>query len=271
MPETDLNSYSYWVVRYTPNLVRDEWLNVGVLLLDPGRGRFEARFIEENAEFSRVRWLQPNSDDAVLRALEHHFETVVRGAENPVAYMAKLGDTLSNVVQLSPEHGLLADDFDSELDRLYLQHVAPPPRPRGAMSRLYTNTRAKILAQFNGMLRAAGLAGRLDRRVRVEEFTYKGDPLRIDYSYRRNGTRGFVQALSLDRDAAQAKVLAYTAERIRQRLASTEFTVITEAAPAADNERHQFVAHLLGEQRIGMVPVGQLDPWVNDLRAQLLQ
>jgi hypothetical protein len=270
MPETDLNTYSYWVVRYTPNLVRDEWLNVGVLLLDPGLSRFEARFIEESGEFGRVRKLHPNSDETVLRALERHFDTVVRGAEDPSAYLAKLGDTLSNVVQLSPERGLLGGEFDAEIERLYQQHVAPPPRV-GAVSRFLANSRAAILSRLGEVLRGAGLAGRLERRVRVEQYTYKGDPLRVDYAYRRNGTRGFVQALSLERDAAQAKGLAYTAERIRRHVDSAEFTVITEAPPAADNERHQFVAHLLGEQRIGIVPVAQLDPWVNDLRAQLIQ
>lgn len=270
MPETDLNAYSYWVVRYTPNLVRDEWLNVGVLLLDPARRRFEARFIEESGEFGRLRRLQPSSDESVLRALESHFETVVRGAESPSAYLAKLGETLSNVVQLSPERGLLAADFDAELDRLYQQHVAPPRRV-GAVSRLVANSRAWILARMGEVMRGAGLIGRLERRVRVGEFTYKGDPLRLDYAYRRNGTRGFVQALSLERDTSQAKALAFTSERIRQRLSSVEFTVITEALPVPENERHQFVAHLLGEQRIGIVPVAQLDPWVNDLRAKLLQ
>jgi hypothetical protein len=270
MPENDLNAYSYWVVRYTPNLVRDEWLNVGVLLLDPASSRFEARFIEESGEFGRVLRLQPNSDETVLRALERHFETVVRGAESPSAYLEKLGQTLSNVVQLSPERGLLASDFDAELDRLYQQHVAPPRRV-GAVSRLVANSRAWILARMGEVLRGSGLAGRLERRVRVEEFTFKGDPFRLDYAYRRNGTRGFVQALSLERDAAQAKVLAYTAERIRQRLPSLEFTAITEAPPVAENERHQFVAHLLAEQQIAMVPVARLDPWVNDLRSRLLQ
>jgi hypothetical protein len=270
MPENDLNSYSYWVVRYTPNLVRDEWLNVGVLLLDEGRSRFEARFIEESGEFGRVRKLHPNSDETVLRALERHFDTVVRGAEDPSAYLAKLGDTLSNVIQLSPERGLLGRDFEGELDRLYQQHVAPPRRV-GAVSRLVANSRGWILSRFSEVLRGAGLAGRLDRRVSVQEYTFKGDPLKIDYTYRRNGTRGFVQALSLERDASQAKVLAYTAERIRQRVPPVEFTVITEAPPAADNERHQFVEHLLGEQQIRVVPVGQLGPWVNTLRAQLIQ
>src|SRR5579884_2198388 len=132
MPETVLNPYSYWVVRYTPNLVRDEWLNVGVLLLDPAHSRFAARFIEEEGEFRRVRKLNPDADGDVLRALERHFEATVRGSENPAMHMAKLAETLSNVVQLSPERGLLGGDFQSELERLYEQHVAPPPPRKGA-------------------------------------------------------------------------------------------------------------------------------------------
>jgi hypothetical protein len=270
MPETDMSPYSYWVVRYTPNLVRDEWLNVGVMLFDPGRRRFEARFIEESAEFGRVRRLHPNADETVLRALERHFQAVVGGADDPSAYLAKLGTTLSNVVQLSPEHGLLARDFEAELDRLYQQHVAPPPRV-GAVSRLLANSRAAILSRLGQVFRGAGLAGRLERRVHVDEFTYKGDPLRLDYAYRRNGTRGFVHALSLERDAAQAKAIAYTAERIQKRVASMEFTVITETPPAPDNDRHQFVVKLFEDQEIGVVPLARIEPWVNDLRAQLIQ
>lgn len=49
MAENDPHAYSNWVVRCTPNLVRDEWMNVGVPLLNPRRGGFEAWFIEENA------------------------------------------------------------------------------------------------------------------------------------------------------------------------------------------------------------------------------
>ncbi|HVB32859.1 MAG TPA: DUF3037 domain-containing protein [Patescibacteria group bacterium] len=270
MPEPESNAYSYWVVRYTPNLVRDEWLNVGVLLLDPARPRFGARFIEESAEFGRVRRLHPNSDETILRALERHFEAVVEGAEDPRAYLTKLGETLSNVVQLSPERGLLAESFEEELDRLYQQHVAPPRRV-GAAARWIAGTRAAILGRVNDVLRRAGLAGRVERRVRIDEFTYQGDPLRLDYAYRRNGTRGFVQALSLERDASQAKVLAYTAERIREHLTSTEFTVITETVPQEGNDRHQFFARLLGDQRISVVPLGQLEPWANELRAHLHQ
>jgi hypothetical protein len=72
----------------------------------------------------------------------------------------------------------------------------------------------------------------MERAVRVQEFTQPGDPLRLDYAYRANGTRGYLHAVALARDPAQAKVLAYTAECIRARQPNSEFVAITEVAPS---------------------------------------
>lgn len=57
MPEQSRHTLRYRVLRYTPNLVRDEWVNVGVLLeeIDGAAARRGARFIEEDAEIARVR------------------------------------------------------------------------------------------------------------------------------------------------------------------------------------------------------------------------
>ena len=46
MPETTLRPLAYHIVRYTPNLVRDEWVNIGVLLLDPTSGRVLRRLMD---------------------------------------------------------------------------------------------------------------------------------------------------------------------------------------------------------------------------------
>jgi hypothetical protein len=48
----------------------------------------------------------------------------------------------------------------------------------------------------------------------ISQFTYPGDPSRIDYSYGRNGTRGFVHTLPVRRAPGETKNLAYTAALI---------------------------------------------------------
>jgi hypothetical protein len=269
MPESALTPCSYWVVRYTTNLLRDEWINVGVLLFDPAGPRFGARFLESSEEFSRLRRLQPNHDERLLRGLQTHFQTVVTSAEDPAAYLADLAETLSNAIQLSPDRGVLTEDFESELDRLYRQHVAPPHA--SALDHEQDFGRAFLRSRLNDVFRRTGLAGQIERQVAVDEFTYQGDPLRIDFAYRRRGTRGFVHTLSMERDAAEAKIVAYTAERIRRRLASSDFTVVTDARPDAKNERYQFVAKLLADVQVNIVPVAELESWVERLRLKLLQ
>jgi hypothetical protein len=269
MPETNRNTLTYRVLRYTPNLVRDEWVNIGILLEDPQSRRARARLIEEDSELIRVRRLHPSADEALLRALPADFEAQFAAAGDTArGWTEKLDGTLSNVLQFGPQKAVLAEDFDAELDRLYHDHVALPPRQgRGAV--ILENSRAWIRAKLSDVFRRHKVLGNMQRGVKVESFTQPGDPMRLDYAYRVNGTRGYVQALSLGRDPAQAKVLAYTAACIRAKQASSEFTAITEIAPLGENSRHQFMVRLFQEQGIGIVPLPQVERFAERLRMRL--
>jgi hypothetical protein len=269
MPETALRPCAYHVIRYLPNLLRDEWVNIGILLLDPASGRVLRRLLEEPAEFARVRRLHPLADEALLRALPEALDAQLAApGGQAAAQLARLEQTLSNAVQFSPRQGLLAEDFDAELDRLYRDHVEPPRYERSFED---LSTRNAIRTRANQVFRSAGIWTRLERRVNVAEFTYSGDPMRVDYAYRRNSTRGFVQALPLGRDPGQAKVLAFTAEAIRAKLPKTDFLAVTEVEPRAqDNPRHRFVTGLLAERGVAVVPLARLMDWAQKMRPVLL-
>jgi hypothetical protein len=280
MPEEPQRLLRYRILRYTPNLLRDEWVNVGVLLEEAATGpagaisamgargnRRALRLIEEPTELARVRRLHPAADEGLLRALPGEFEARLNAPESEVAtYIEKLDQTLSNALQFSPQKGVLTGDFDAELDRLFHDHVAAPPSGRTG---ILENTRAWIRARLNDVFRRHRILGKLERGVRVEEFTQPGDPLRIDYAYRYNGTRGYLHAVALGRDPAQAKVLAYTAEQIRARAAHSEFTAITEVEPSSENPRQQFVARLFAEQHIAVVPLNRVERFAESLRPRL--
>ena len=267
MTEDLRNTLRYRVLRYTPNLVRDEWVNIGVLLEEIEGPRRAMRLIEEASEIARVRRLHPGADEDLLRALPAEFDARLRAPRvEAEIYLEKLDQTLSNVLQLSPRKALLAEDFDAELDRLFRDHVAPPPAGRGG---IVENTRAWIRARLNDVFRRHRILAKLQRSVRVEEFTQPGDPMRLDYAYRYNGTRGYVQSVALSRDPAQAKVLAYTAACIRARAANSEFTAITEVDPVDENPRHQFIARLFEDQHITVVPLNRVEKFAEQLRPRL--
>ncbi|HTU32473.1 MAG TPA: DUF3037 domain-containing protein [Candidatus Acidoferrum sp.] len=265
-----MTRFRYRILRYTPNLIRDEWVNVGVLLEEaepppPRATRRAMRVIEESPEIARVRRLHPDADEKLLRMLPSEFGELLQAPPaNGIALIAKVDQTMSNLLQFGPVKGLIAEDFDAELDRLYREHVAPPPRARGG---IVESARGWIKARLDDVLRRRRVP-RLERRISVEQFTELGDSFRFDYGY-RNGVRGFLHAVAIGRDPVQAKVLAYTADRVRARVPDCEITAVTETDPAIDNRRHAFIARLFEDNRIAIVPLNRLEKFAEDLRARL--
>jgi hypothetical protein len=266
MPEEKRMTLRYRVLRYTPNLVRDEWVNIGVLLEEVEGYRHEARLITEPGELARVRRLHPSADEDLLRALSVEFDERFRESSGEVrSYVEKLEVTLSNVVQFGPQRAVLSEDFDAEMDRLYRDYVTPPSRSRTGV---VESTRAWIRERLRDVFRRHRLSAKLEKNIRVEEYTQLGDPLKLDYAY-QNGVRGYLHSIVLGRDLAQAKVLAYTAECIRTRIPGAEFTAITEIEPAHDNPRHQFMAKVFADQDIAVVPLNRIERFADDLKRRL--
>ena len=94
---------TYRILRYVPNLIRDEWVNIGVLLEERGGERRAIRLIEEDSEFRRLRRIVPAMDEEVLRNLGGTFDAELRKPrEDAATYLEKLDSTLSNAVQWGP-------------------------------------------------------------------------------------------------------------------------------------------------------------------------
>jgi hypothetical protein len=261
-----LQSLRYRILRYVPNLIRDEWVNVGVLLEEERGTRRAMRLIEEPRELARVRRVHPDADEDLLRSLPSKFDISLRtSVREAAAYLQTLDDTLSNALQFGMEKGVLAQDFDTELDRLYRDQVAPRSRRSGG---IIESTRDWMREKLNDVFRRHRILGKLEHRVRVEGFTQPGDPMRLDYGY-QNGVRGFIHSVSLRRDLPQAKALAYTAECIHARDALAEITAITENAPDPENPRQVFVDRLFAEKRIRIVPMSQVEGFAEELRLRI--
>jgi hypothetical protein len=274
---------AYRVLRYMPNLVRDEWVNIGVLVFDPQSGERRMRLIEEPEEYARVRRLHPRADEELLRALRDDLEdrfltakqlstgngTADKAANGQASadWMKLLGKwdgTLSNALQLAPQKGVHAEDLDAETERLYADHVA---LQRGAGRVGAPGSRGAIRSYCAQVFKQARLWERLQKSLPAAEFTFSGDPMRIDYGYRRNGTRGFVQTLSVSRAPGDVKSLAYTVERIRNKVEASEFTAVTDLHLIAENERHQFVRETLRDAGVEAVPLEGLAVWTAKMRA----
>lgn len=258
----------FYLLRYVPNVVRGEFINIGVLLYDPLENRlYPLRLLES---FRRVRRLHPWADLDVLAGLEKQLESEAAPQGDALASTLDRLRQYSNILEFSEPKAVLTPDPDAELERLYETYVAEPRYP-SRLAAAVERSRAWIRSQLNAALLRTGLWEKLQRGVPVEEFTHRGDRFKFDFGYRRNGNLGFLQALVLEREVDRAKVLAYTMERIATRLAaekrSARCTAVVEGPP--ENETAELCTRILTEQSISVVPVARLVDLTRDLRREL--
>jgi hypothetical protein len=215
-----------------------------------------------------------DDNDALLRLLEHLHRRRTRVADLILEAkrsnrrpFPKWDETLSNALQLAPQKGTLAQDLDAELDRLYADHVALQRAPGGVGA---PGSRAQMRSYCSQVFRQARLWERIEKSIPATEFTFPGDPMRLDYSYRRNGTRGFVHTLSVSRAPREAQNFAYTAERITAKAPwKTEFAAVTDVELTEGNLRHRFVRDTLRDAGVEPVPRDHFAVWVSKLKPLL--
>jgi hypothetical protein len=215
----------FQLLRYVPDAVRNEFVNIGVILREPGSRHAEVRFTRD---WRRVRCLHPDADLASLEGMES--ELRLHG-EPEVRLMRMLADSLSLTVQMTEPKGYVAESLPAGIEELMKLYVEPPPKER--MLRL--SGRGAIHGRMRTEFEHAGVWDLLRKRIAASEYTRAGDPLRIDVGYRPNGLIRMFHAVSLDQGLETAKVLAFSAASLRAGVervekAQLELTAVVEPA-----------------------------------------
>ncbi|AXC13591.1 hypothetical protein ACPOL_4316 [Acidisarcina polymorpha] len=225
----------FFLVRYVPDRVKNEFVNIGVLLREagtvPGQPRAGGETVVRfTRNWSRVRCLDPDADIAGLEAMEADIRRRLEETGDGVrSIVSEFEDTLSNSVQLTAIKRCLAENLIAETELLMRLFVEP--QKREAISR--KNRRQTIVATMRRQFEVAGVWERMRKRIPVSQYTRPGDPLRIDCGYRPNGVVRLFQAVSLEADPDAAKVLAFSISAIkdgirREEKADLELTAIVE-------------------------------------------
>ncbi len=118
-------AYEYAIIRVVPDLVREEFVNVGVVVLCEARGYLCAA---TDVDLARLQALSPKADAELMRA---HVEAIVRvcNGEGPMGALPLrerfrwLVAPRNAVVQTSCAHGGMTDDPAATLARLLARMV----------------------------------------------------------------------------------------------------------------------------------------------------
>ena len=218
----------FFLVRYVPDAVKNEFINIGVVLREAGRP--ETARVRFTRDWGRVRCVDPEADTGMLGALEYEVrERFSNGAVETALMMKALEDSFSNMLQITEPKACLADSIPAELDQLSRMYI----ESRKQREARRASGRQAISTSIRRQFEAVGVWNAMRKRIQAAMYTQPGDPLRIDCGYRPNGVIRMFHAVSLEGDLEAAKVLAFSAPQMaagvaRVENAALELTAIVE-------------------------------------------
>jgi hypothetical protein len=258
----------FFVLRYAPDAVKNEFINVGLVLLPPAGGA-QVRFTRD---WSRVLCLDPEADVEMLQALEQDLRNQLREMNGDHdLILRRIQDSFSNAIQPSEFQACLASSAVAEADelaRLYLE------RPRRRQQAREPSGRVAIVARMRSEFEAAGVWPLMQEKIPVSRYTRSGDPLKIDCGYSPNGTVKLFHAVTLSSDVNAAKVLAFSFPQLAQGIRKAEgkqalLTAIVEDNLPADDESVAFARDTLEQNAIRIAPVSMMPQIARDAAREL--
>ncbi len=275
----------FFLIRYVPDVVKGEFVNIGVLLREAGSSRIETR-VRFTRDWSRVRCMDADADTGLLEALEGEISGRLRtgvSARDPKAVLDVLEDSLSNSVQMTEPRATLAENMTTGMEELMRLYVEPIKIPRTRTR----SGRAQIQSSMRNEFERAGVWALMRKRISAAMYTRPGDPLRLDCGYRAdlaratpNGVIKMFHAVSLDGDVEAAKGLAFSAPRLREGVdrvegARLELTAVVEPLRAVSEgedeagERYRFGVEAMERELIRIVTVNDLSRAAETARREL--
>jgi len=288
----------FYLLRYVPDAVKDEFVNLGVVLLETGEGgstdptpstssgqalspktgeKSEAPDNDQlftdvrfTRDWRRVRCLDPEVDVELLESFEGEMRRMLqsrsaevinyRGPMSRRAWLLKLlEEGLSNTLQITPARAVLTESPSVELGKLAQMYLES--EARGA--RRAVSGRRVILQAMREAFENAGVwtLGRTD--IALANYGAKGDPLKIDFGYRPNGVIRMFQAVSLETDVDAAKVLAFSYPALRDGLrraenAGSELTAVVEDGLNRGDDAIGFALATLAASEIRAAAVSEM-------------
>ncbi len=262
----------FFVVRYVPDVVKGEFVNIGVVLREV-RGA-EGTVVRFTRDWNRVRCVDANADLELLEGLELELRTRL-GRPEAKPLMELLEDNLSNSIQLTPGRACLAESVPAEIEQLMRMYVEPMSVKRERKAR----GRAAIAGVMRREFERTGVWSLMRKRIPASEYTRAGDPMKIDCAYRPNGVVRMFQGVSLESDVEAAKVLAYTmpeltAGVLRVEAARLEMTAVIEPLRSLDGSdeavgRYRFGVEAMERAEVRVMTLADLPRMAETARMEL--
>lgn len=115
-------AFSYTVIRYVSDQIRDEAVNIGVIVVDPSTGKTAHRFMDD------LRPLEARCPGANIRMLEDVVKSMeITDMPNGAGDLERLAETQTRTLQYTPPRAVMDDTLYGAMRTVYGKYVMDAP------------------------------------------------------------------------------------------------------------------------------------------------
>jgi hypothetical protein len=269
----------FFLLRYVPDAVKEEFVNIGVVMIESGANGAGFADVRFTRDWRRVRCLDPQADVQVLASLEREIRNQIVEVRDRGTLMRRLEDSFSNLIQLSGAKGCLAENPEEEIELLARLYLKKRLVPQGESHEIESGTprlsgRQGIRESMKKEFERAGVWKFLMRGVPVAPYTHPGDPFKFDFGYKVGGEIKLFHAVSMTANVDSAVMLAARYPKISSGMARVTgaaplLTAVVEAQLDRARTEAGFALEMMEESQIRVASTAEMPEIAETARVEL--
>ena len=265
----DRRQLEFFLLRYVPDAVKNEFVNIGLVMVEPGANGDGFADVRFTRDWRRVRCLDPQADVDMLAALERDIRGQLATTREREVLLRRLEDSFSKVIQLSPAKGCLAEDPVAEIEMMASMYLEAAK----VGGKREVSGRQRILAVMRDAFEQARVA-KFVLPVPVATYTKPGDPFQFDFGYRVAGEIKLFHAVSLKAGVDSAVLLAARYPRIAPVMskvagAAPMLTAVIDDDLDRAEESIQFALGMMEDEKIRIAVAAEMPMLAEVARREL--
>ena len=256
-----------YVLRFLPHALREDFVTVGLLLMESDGGFAEVRLTRD---WKMLQCVAPDVEPEWFEAMEREIRGRLGTLQGRDGLIQLVSERFGTMIDVAPTKGVLTEDPAKEMEVLTSMYLVPLEKGERSHSR---TGRQAIVSALKAGFTDAGVIELMQRDLDVVKYTGQGDPFRIDFGYRVGNAVRMFHGVSLATNVDQALALAYRFSRVdegmRQEHLQASLTAVVEQDLAMQEERTRFAIGMMEQSSVRVRPAGEIGAIASEVRLEL--
>jgi Protein of unknown function (DUF3037) len=263
----DKRQLELYLLRFLPHALRDDFVTVGLLLLESDGGFAEIRFTRD---WRALQCVAPDVELEWFQIVESEIRGGLESLRRREDLMELVNGKFGTMIDVAPTKAVLTNDPAKELEVLTSMYLVPMQRGERTQQR---TGRVAIVNTMKLAFADAGVLELMQRDLDVVKYTGQGDPFRIDFGYRIGSAVKMFHAVSVAANVDQALALAYRYSRVesgmKQEQLQASLTAVVDQGIALSDEKTRFAIGMLGQNSVRVRVVEEMADVAGEVRREL--